>query len=103
MTRHYVLYPVLCSTSDWSCCVENLLQPIRSTTQIWVVTRYHYRISKLVSFVIFARGNHRWRRLFFQAKTARMARILVDIRVCVCWPELGQKCRKRDSFEQVIF
>ena len=24
---------------DWSCRVGNLIQPIRSTTQIWVVTR----------------------------------------------------------------
>ena len=26
-------YPVLDSTSDWSCCMWNLLQPIKSTTQ----------------------------------------------------------------------
>ena len=36
---------------DWSCRVGNLLQPIRSTTQIWV----HF--SDVIS-----RGNHRWRR-----------------------------------------
>jgi len=42
MTNHY---PDLGSVSDWSCCMENLLQPIRRTTQIWVVTR----ISALVS------------------------------------------------------
>ena len=30
-------YPVLGSASDWSCHVGNLIQPIRSTTQIWVV------------------------------------------------------------------
>ena len=34
MTRHY---PVLGSASDWSCCMGNLIQPTRSTTQIWVV------------------------------------------------------------------
>ena len=34
MTRHY---PDLGSTSDWSCRVGNLIQQIRSTTQIWVV------------------------------------------------------------------
>ena len=28
---------------------ENLLQPIRSTTQTWVVTRHQYGISALVS------------------------------------------------------
>ena len=31
MTHHY---PDLGSVSDWSCCVGNLLQPIRSTAQI---------------------------------------------------------------------
>ena len=44
-TRHY---PDLGNTSG-SCCVGNLLQPIKSTTQIWVVTRHQYGISALVS------------------------------------------------------
>ena len=35
--------------SDWLCCLTNLLQPIRSTTQIRAVTRHQYRISVLVS------------------------------------------------------
>ena len=42
-------YPDLGSSSDWSCSVENLIKPIRSTTQIWVVTRHQYEISALVS------------------------------------------------------
>ena len=46
MTCHY---PDLGSASDWSCHVGNLIQPIRSTTQIWVVTRHQYGISALVS------------------------------------------------------
>ena len=46
MTRHY---PDLGSASDWSCRVGNLIEPIRSTTQIWVVTRHQYGISALVS------------------------------------------------------
>ena len=46
MTGHS---PDLGSTSVWSCRVGNLLQPIRSTTQIWVVTRHQYGISVLVS------------------------------------------------------
>ena len=46
MTHHY---PDLASTSDWSCRVRNLLQPIRSTTQIWVVMRHQYGISLLIS------------------------------------------------------
>ena len=36
------------SASDWSCREGNLLQPIRNTTQIWVVTRHQYGISPLV-------------------------------------------------------
>ena len=39
MTRHY---PNLGSASDWSCRVGNLIQPIRSNTPIWVVTRHQY-------------------------------------------------------------
>ena len=46
MTCHY---PDLGSASDWSCHVGNLIQPIRSTTQIWVVTRHQYGISALIS------------------------------------------------------
>ena len=36
MTRHGAY---LGSASDWSCRVGNLIQPIRISTQIWVVTR----------------------------------------------------------------
>ena len=46
MMRHY---PDLGSVSSWSCFVENLIQPIRSTTQISVVTRHQYGISAFVS------------------------------------------------------
>ena len=46
MTRHY---PELGRASDWSCRVGNLIQSIRSTTQIWIVTRHQYGISALVS------------------------------------------------------
>ena len=44
--RHY---PDLGSAFDWSCRVGNLIQPIKSTTQIWVVTRH--RIEFLGSFL----------------------------------------------------
>ena len=50
MTRHY---PDLGSASHWSCRVENLLQPIRSTTQIWVAMRHQYGISALVAQTTF--------------------------------------------------
>jgi len=46
MTCHY---PDLGSASDWSCCEENLLQPIRSTTQISVVTRHQYGVYALAT------------------------------------------------------
>ena len=46
MTLHY---PDLGIASDWSCRVGNLIQPIRSTTQIWVVMRHQNGISALVS------------------------------------------------------
>ena len=46
MTRHY---PDLGSASDWSCRMGNLIQPIRSSTQIWVVTRHQYGNSALLS------------------------------------------------------
>ena len=46
MTHHYL---DLGSASDWSCRVGNVLQPIKITTQFWVVTRHQYGISALVS------------------------------------------------------
>ena len=46
MTRHY---PDLGSASDWWRRVGNLIQPIRSTTQISIVTRQQYGISALFS------------------------------------------------------
>ena len=67
MTRHY---PDLASASDWSCRVGNLIQPIRSTTQIWVVTRHKYGISALVSQTSFGgetSGSVSKCRLFSQA------------------------------------
>ena len=47
MTHHY---PDLGSASDWSCRERSLFQPIRSTTQIWVVIRHQYGISPQTSF-----------------------------------------------------
>ena len=67
MTRHY---PDLGSASDWSCHVGNLFQPIRSTTQIWEVTRHQYGISALVSQTSFGgetSGSVAEPRLFSQA------------------------------------
>ena len=52
MTCHY---PGLSSASDWLWCKNILLQPIRSTTQIWVMTGHQYRISALVAHTSFRR------------------------------------------------
>ena len=50
MTHHY---PDLGSASDWSCHVGNLIQPIRSTTQIQVVACHQYGIFALISQMSF--------------------------------------------------
>ena len=63
-------YQDLGSASDWSCRVGNLIQPIRRTTQIWVVTRHQYGISALVSQTSFGgetSGSVAKCRLFSQA------------------------------------
>ena len=68
MTRHN---PHLGSASDWSCRVGNLIQPIRSTAQVWVVTRHQYGISALVSQTSFGgetSGSFAKCRLFSKAK-----------------------------------
>jgi len=57
-TRHCL---DLGSASDWSCGVGNLLQPIRSVTQIWIVTRHQYGISALISQTSFRWEDRRWR------------------------------------------
>ena len=64
-------YPDLVSSSDLLCRLGNLIQPIRSTTQIWVVTRHQYGISVLVSQMLFGgetSGSIAKFRLFSQAK-----------------------------------
>ena len=46
--RFNLLHPDLGSTSEWLVNEGNLLQSIRSTTPIWVVTCHQYGISWLV-------------------------------------------------------
>ena len=90
MTYHY---PDLGSASDWSCCMGNLLQPVRSTTQIWVLMCHNYGIFALFSQTSF-RGvtsggvTKCW--LFFQTKyllvyecNARESSEVVHI--CILW------------------
>ena len=69
MTRHY---PDLGSASDWLNQISHAARPIRSTTQIWVMTRHQYGISALVSQTSFGgetSGSVAKCRLFSQAKT----------------------------------
>ena len=44
-----VSLPDLGSASDWLNQISQAARPIRSTIQIWVVTRHQYGISALVS------------------------------------------------------
>ena len=67
MMCHYL---DLGSASDWSCNKGNLLQPIRSTSQIWEVTGHWYGISVLIpqtSFYCETSGDEATCQLFFQA------------------------------------
>ena len=65
-------YPDLAgSASDWLNQISHAARPIRSTTQIWVVTRHQYGISALVSQTSFrgeTSGGVAKCRLFSQAK-----------------------------------
>ena len=67
MTRHY---PDPGSASDWLNQISHVAWPMRSTTQIWVVTRHQYGICALVSQTSFGRetsGSVATCRLFRQA------------------------------------
>jgi len=68
MTHHY---PNLDSASDWLNQIPQAARPIRSTTQIWVVTSHQYGISVLPSQTSFGKetsGSVTKCRLFSQAK-----------------------------------
>ena len=51
MTRHYT---DLGTASDWLKQLSLAAQPVRSTTQTWVVPRHQYRISVVVSQMLFS-------------------------------------------------
>jgi len=58
------------SASDWLNQISHAGQPIRSSTQIWVVTDHQYGISALASHMSFGEETSSRvakRRLFFQA------------------------------------
>ena len=93
MTRHY---PDLGSASDWLNQISHAARPIRSTNQIWVVTRQQCGISALVSnsqtsFGGETRGSVAKCRLFSQARI-----ILVKKLKHYIW---GTACRKRKCLE----
>ena len=46
MMRHY---PDLGSASDWLNQISHVARPIRSTSQVYIVTRHQYGISALIS------------------------------------------------------
>ena len=61
--------------SDWWNQICHAVQPIRSTTQIWVVTRHQYGISALLSQTSFGEetsGSVAKCRLFSQATTTKI-------------------------------
>ena len=75
-------YPGLGSASDWSCSVANLIQPIRRTTQIWVVACYPYGISALVSQMSFGgeTSGHIAKCWLFSQATKVRVRVRVTVR-----------------------
>ena len=79
MTRHYL---DLGSVSDWLNQISHAARPIRSTTQIWVVTRHQYGFSALVSQTPFGEetnGSVARCRLFSQARIkGAIARVLLS-------------------------
>ena len=69
MTRHY---PDLESTFDCLKQISHAARPIKSITQIWVVTRHQYGISALISQTLFrgeTTGGVAKCRLFSQASS----------------------------------
>ena len=61
--------PNLDIASDWLCLMGNLLQPIRSSTHIWVVMHHQYKNSRLISQTSFRgetiNGLTKWYVCFF--------------------------------------
>ena len=75
-------YPDLASASDWLNQISHAARPIRSTTQIWVVTRHQYDFSALVSQTSFGEetsGSVARCRLFSPARIkGAIARVLLS-------------------------
>ena len=75
-------YPDLASASDWLNQISHAARPIRSNTQIWVVTRHQYGFSALVSQTSFGEetsGSVARCRLFSPARIKdAIARVLLS-------------------------
>ena len=75
MTHHY---PDLSGASDWLKQISWAARPIRSTAQIWVVTRHQHGISVLISQLSFCgetSGDATKCHLFSQAKVIECCRL----------------------------
>ena len=90
--RHSILmtchYPDLGSASDWLKQISLAARPIRSTTQIWLVTRHQYGISALVPETSFRRetssGVAKCRR-FLRLLTMMILLMMTIITRCWWW------------------
>ena len=95
MTYHF---PALGSASDWLKQISLAAQPIRSTTQLWVVTRHQYGVYALVpqsSFFVQTSGGVAKCRAFPRAKFARAV-------FCVVIQHSHQRKRGRALREDTI-
>ena len=83
MTCHY---PDLGSTFDWLKQISHVAQPIRGTTQIWIVTHHQYGISALIcsrmSFCRETRGGAAKCQLFSQASCLGVSESQFFLSVC---------------------
>ena len=89
MTFHY---PDLGSAPDWLNQISHAARPIRSTTQIWVVTRHQYGISALVSqtsFRLETSGGIAKCRLFSQAMLDLVLSLIIQQEEPIEWHPSG--------------
>ena len=87
--------PDLGSATDWSCHEGNLLQPIRSTNEIWLVIRHQYGIFALLLHASFWKETSRrvtkcW---FFSQAIAKCLMSQILISNCIYGGMLG--CRQQ--------
>ena len=94
MTRHY---PDLGSASYRLNHISHAARPIRSTTQIWVVTRHQYGISALVSQTSFGgetSGSVAKCRLYSQDRKAILFAFKIEFLIALNIMQLGKNRNK---------